>query len=259
MKEQSIIFFDIDGTLLDHDKKLPQNTKKAVQQLQADGHTVAIATGRAPFMFESLRNELNINTYVSYNGQYVVANGEVVYKNPLDLNALLELTKVGLENNHPIVYMDHEDMKANVPHHDYISESIASLQIDQFPTHDPYYYQDREILQSLFFCSEGEEVYYQNNFPAFNFVRWHPLSVDVLPKGGSKAKGIEQAMTALGIAKVNQYAFGDGLNDLEMLSTVTHSVAMGNAKAEVKEVAKYVTKSVDEDGILYGLKMVGLL
>lgn len=44
-----------------------------------------------------------------------------------------------------------------------------------------------------------------------------------------------------------------------MLTTIHNSVAMGNGVDEVKEVAKYVTKSVEEDGILHGLKMVGLL
>lgn len=259
MTEPSVIFFDIDGTLLDHDKNLPMSTKKAIQQLQADGHIVAIATGRAPFMYKALREELQIDTYVSFNGQYVVVNNQVVYQNPLEIDSLLQLTKVGLANDHPIVFMDHEDMKANVPAHDFISESISSLQINQFPSHDPYYYQGREILQSLFFCSEGEEVYYQKQFPAFDFVRWHPLSVDVLPKGGSKANGIKQAMDVLAIPEANQYAFGDGLNDIEMLSSVTHSVAMGNAKQEVKAVADYITDDVNHDGILNGLKKVGLL
>ena len=53
-----IVFFDIDGTLLDHDKKLPNSTRVAIKQLQENGVFVAIATGRAPFMFESLRKEL---------------------------------------------------------------------------------------------------------------------------------------------------------------------------------------------------------
>ena len=78
-----IVFFDIDGTLLDHEKKLPASTKEAIKQLQDSGVFVAIATGRAPFMFESLREELGIDTFVSFNGQYVVFEGKVVYKNPL--------------------------------------------------------------------------------------------------------------------------------------------------------------------------------
>ncbi|MEH7494023.1 Cof-type HAD-IIB family hydrolase [Neobacillus niacini] len=259
MNYRSIIFFDIDGTLLTHDKELPQSTKESIFKLKELGHEIAIATGRAPFMFEDLRKELDINTFVSYNGQYVVLRGEVLYTNPLKISSLEKLTAAALQNNHPVVFMDHEDMKANVPEHAYIKESIDTLKINVFPTHDPHYYKGRELFQTLLFCPEGEEKQYEQVYSDFDFVRWHPVSVDILPSGGSKAKGIEKIVEALDIPKERQYAFGDGLNDIQMLSTITNSVAMGNAEESVKAVAKYVTKSVEDNGILHGLQMVGLL
>ncbi|OLO39313.1 phosphatase [Alkalihalophilus pseudofirmus] len=259
MTKQSVIFFDIDGTLLNHDKKLPTSTKEAIFQLKEKGHIVAIATGRAPFMFEGLRKELDIHTFVSYNGQYVVLNGEVLHTNPLKISSLEKLTETALQNDHPVVFMDHEDMKANVPDHPYIEESIGTLKLDLFPSHDPNYYKGRELYQSLLFCPKGEEKHYEREYHDFDFVRWHPVSVDVLPKGGSKAIGIEKIVQKLGLPEERQYAFGDGLNDMEMLSTVKNSVAMGNAEEKVKEVAKYITKSVEDEGILHGLKKVGLL
>ncbi len=259
MVERSLIFFDIDGTLLNHEKKLPATTKAAINKLKEQGHEVAIATGRAPFMFEKLREELDIHSFVSYNGQYVVFNEEVVYTNPLNFEALKTLTDEALVRNHPIVYMDHEDMKASVPEHSYINESIATLKIDTFPTYDPHYYKTRDLYQSLLFCPKGEERFYEETFKDFHFIRWHPVSVDVLPKGGSKAKGIGHIIERLGFASEAVYAFGDGLNDIEMLRTVQNSVAMGNAVDQVKDAATYVTKSVEEDGIEHGLKMVGLL
>lgn len=256
---RKIIFFDIDGTLLDHDKQLPRSTKQAIQALKEKGHEVAIATGRAPFMFADLRKELNIQTFVSYNGQYVVLNNEVIYTNPLNKEALQSLTDVAVSNGHPIVYMDHEDMKANVYHHDYIVESIDTLKIEKFPTHDPHYFKERETYQSLLFCQEREEELYGEEFKQFDFVRWHPVSVDVVPAGGSKAKGIEKIIKKMGFEKDSIFAFGDGLNDVEMLKAIHNSVAMGNAHDLAKKAAKYITKSVDEDGILHGLRMVGLL
>ncbi|PLT34441.1 Cof-type HAD-IIB family hydrolase [Bacillus sp. V5-8f] len=259
MTKQSVIFFDIDGTLLNHDKELPLSTKEAIFTLKEKGHVVAIATGRAPFLFENLRRELEIDTFVSYNGQYVVLNGEVLYTNPLNIESLEKLTEAALQNNHPVVFMDHEEWTANVPEHDYITESIHTLKVERFPIHDPHYYKGRKLYQSLLFCPEGEEKQYEQAFPDFDFVRWHPVSVDVLPQGGSKAKGIEKIVEKLGFTPEQQYAFGDGLNDMEMLSSVKNSVAMGNAEEKVKAVAKYVTKSVQDDGILHGLKMVGLL
>lgn len=259
MMKRSVIFFDIDGTLLTHDKELPSSTKEAIFKLKEYGHEVAIATGRAPFMFEDLRKELDIHTFVSYNGQYAVLNGEVLYTNPLKISSLEQLTEAALRNNHPVVFMDHEDMRANVPEHAYIKESIATLKISRFPAHDPHYYKGRKLYQTLLFCPEGEERQYEQEFQDFDFVRWHPVSVDVLPKGGSKAKGIEKIVKKLGFPEECQYAFGDGLNDMEMLLTVKNSVAMGNAEEKVKAVAKYVTKPVEDNGIFHGLQMVGLL
>ncbi|WP_413374785.1 Cof-type HAD-IIB family hydrolase [Alkalihalobacillus sp. 1P02AB] len=258
--EKSVIFFDIDGTLLTEEKTLPASTKEAIMKLKELGHEVAIATGRAPFMYKKLREELGIDTYVSYNGQYVVLNGEVIYTNPLNREALEQLTNEALENGHPVVFMNHEEMKANVAEdHEYIQESIATLKVYQMPGHDPHFYKDRDIYQTLLFCQENEEVPYEQKYKDLDFVRWHPVSLDVIPQGGSKAVGIAKIMEKLGYPKERQYAFGDGLNDIEMLTEIENSVAMGNAEPEVKDCARYVTKSVDEDGIAHGLKMVGLL
>ncbi|OMP66494.1 Cof-type HAD-IIB family hydrolase [Domibacillus epiphyticus] len=256
---QKIIFFDIDGTLYDHDKKLPASTKQAIRDLQEIGHEVAIATGRAPFMFADLRKELDIETFVSYNGQYVVFKGKPLYKNPLNKEALLKLTEVAVGRNHPIVYMDHEDMKVNTPDHEDVTAGIDSLKINHFPAHDPNYHEGRELYQSLLFCKDPEDKLYEEQFPEFDFVRWHPVSCDIVPAGGTKAKGIQKIIGQLGIAPEDIYAFGDGLNDVEMLKTVVNSVAMGDGHEDAKNAAKHITTNVDEDGILNGLKMVGLL
>lgn len=255
---KKMIFFDIDGTLLDEDKKLPSSTKEAIAQLKSAGHQVAIATGRAPFMYKELREELEIDTYVSFNGQYVVSGGEVIYKNPLQKETLRSLSEFANKSNHSLVFMDHENMRATVKYHPYIEESIGTLKIAH-PEHDPQYHEDKEIYQTLLFCENQEERPYLDTFHQFQFIRWHRLSTDILPSGGSKARGIEVMIKHLGIDHDHVYAFGDGLNDIEMLSFVKNSVAMGNAHDSVQKVAKHITKHVDEDGILHGLQLVGLL
>jgi Cof subfamily protein (haloacid dehalogenase superfamily) len=258
--EKKLIFFDIDGTLVNHEKQLPDSTKKAIYRLQELGHKIAIATGRAPFMFQDLLKELNITTYVSLNGQYVMDEGEVVYTNPLDKEELHRLTCSSADVKNPIVHENHEAMRSNVKYHTYIEEGIGSLKIKDEPIYDPDHYKENEVYQSLLFCTEEEEkVHFKGKYQKFEFVRWHEYSVDVLPKGGSKAKGIKELVKYLELSMDDVYAFGDGLNDIEMLKFVKNSVAMGNAHDEVKKVAKYVTAHVDQDGILKGLELVGLL
>ena len=71
MKDQKVIFIDIDGTILNSDKEIPQSTKEAIQEAKRQGHHVIIATGRAPFMFTDLLKELALDSFVSSNGQFI--------------------------------------------------------------------------------------------------------------------------------------------------------------------------------------------
>ena len=81
--DKKLIFFDIDGTIYDHDKRIPATAKQAVSDLKAHGHHVFIASGRAPFMVRPVLEELGIDSFVSYNGQYVVFKERSCIKIPL--------------------------------------------------------------------------------------------------------------------------------------------------------------------------------
>lgn len=254
-----IIFFDIDGTLLDHQKQLPESACEAVNDLQKKGYFVAIATGRPSFTFEDLRKKLNIHSYVSLNGQYVVHEDEVVFKNPLNYEGLEKLTSLTATKKHPLIYVNEKGWQSTVKDHPHVLDAIDSLKVGILPKFDPEAYKNDEKYQALLFCDQNDELSYKEIFNQFSFVRWHDYSVDVLPKGGSKALGIKKLMDAVNIDEEHAYAFGDGLNDREMLEFIPNSVAMGNAADEVKRFAKYVTKDVAKDGIYHGLKKVGLL
>ena len=255
---KKIVFFDIDGTLLDHEKKLPATTKKAIKLLKEKGIFVAIATGRAPFMFEGLRQELNIDSFVSFNGQYVVFENEAIYKNHLNEKELKRFSQATEKNNHPLIFMNEKTMKATVAHHPYIETSMSSLKVPH-PGQDADFYVNGNMYQTLLFCKEQEEMLYTEEYQHFDFIRWHPYSLDVLPRGGSKAVGIRKMIERLGFDLKDVYAFGDGLNDLEMLKAVGTSVAMGNGVPEAKEKADFITSDVSEDGIWNGLKELQLI
>lgn len=255
---KKIVFFDIDGTLLDHEKNLPQSTKRAIQLLKENGVFVAIATGRAPFMFESLREELDVDSFVSFNGQYVVFENKVIYENPLHERGIEKLYQDARKNKHPLVFMNEKTMKASMQHHPFIETSMGSLNF-LHPEEDARFYVKRKLYQSLLFCESQDEHLYFGAYPEFDFIRWHTYSVDVLPKGGSKAEGIKKMIEQLGFELKDVYAFGDGLNDLEMLKEVGTGVAMGNGVPEAKELADLITSDVAKDGIWNGLKELQLI
>ena len=84
--------------------------------------------------------------------------------------------------------------------------------------------------------------------------RWTTHFTDVIPKDGGKNTGIDAVIAHFGIKLEETMAFGDGGNDIDMLKHAGIGVAMGNAGENVKEIADYITTSVDDDGITNALK-----
>ncbi|WP_284140957.1 MULTISPECIES: Cof-type HAD-IIB family hydrolase [unclassified Virgibacillus] len=256
---KNIVFFDIDGTLLNDAKQIPSSAKKAIQALQKTGVMVAIATGRAPFMFKELREELGIDSFVSFNGQYVVLEGKTIYENPLEKEELIHLYEAASREEFPMIFMHSDEMRASVENHPYIEKSMVSTLKFDYPPIDTTYYDKQKIYQALLFCKDQEERKFRELHHAFDFIRWHDVSCDVLPGGASKAIGIKKLIEAYGVDIAHTYAFGDGLNDIEMIREVGTGVAMGNAVAELKEIADYVTDPVNQGGIANGLKHLQLI
>lgn len=255
---KKIVFLDIDGTILNTKKEIPEKTKRGIFTLKEKGYRVAIATGRGPFMFREIREELGIDSFISYNGQIVVAGGKTIHSNPFSETEIKELIAASKEKDHPLVFMSMEKMVANVEYDKRIEEAIGSLKFPH-PDYDAEYYRKAPIYQILLFCEEGEERYIHERFKNFQVLRWHRYAVDIIPKESSKAKGIEIALDYFQIPVENAYAFGDGINDLEMLAAVGTSVAMGNGHPETKKVADFITKHVDDDGLYHAFKHLQLL
>jgi Cof subfamily protein (haloacid dehalogenase superfamily) len=257
-KVDKIVFFDIDGTLLDKNNQIPPSTKEAINLLKENGVSVAIATGRAPTIFDAIRQELGIETFVCCNGSFAVFEGDVVYKHSLELSEIGSLQESANDLTHPMIFANCEGIWTNAENHPQIQQCMKDLNI-KYPKYLPMLDDQSEILYALLFCEEDQEEYYKKTHTWFDFIRWHKYSMDVIPHGGSKAKGIEVLLERLNIPRENSYAFGDGINDLEMLEYVGTGIAMGNGKKEAKEMADFVTKDVSDDGIYYGLKKLGLI
>lgn len=100
----------------------------------------------------------------------------------------------------------------------------------------------------------------KDNFDFIIREEMHPYgSEEIVPKGCSKASGIDFIVKHLKASLDDCYVFGDSTNDLSMLTHVKNSIAMGNAYPEVLRNTSYVTTPIDRDGIRNALKHFKLI
>lgn len=257
--KRKLIAFDIDGTLLNSQKEALASTKKALEILRNNGHLVMVATGRSRFLAQPVLTELNFHNYIVCNGSAAFLDHKQVYKHLLDQDQLTafvaEMDQLKIDT--AFIGMDamrrHSDF--NVARMDEAMRSFGS----HVPKQDANFKNQQEIYQALAYYDDTYEGFFDEKYPALRFVRWHEKCVDVIPENGSKAATIIHLGETLGIDRSDIITFGDGQNDKEMLAAAGVGVAMGNATADVKDVANFVTASNDEDGIFHALKEFALI
>jgi len=253
-----IVFFDIDGTLLDEEKRVPPDAAEAVRRLKASGVEPVIATGRAPYFIKPVAEELGIESWVSLNGGYVVYQGKELHHLTIDKSELEKLVELAGRNGHALVFEGKEWYYADREGDPFAFEAVESLKVEH-PGVDADFWKKESVYQVFLHCESHEEQAYLDALPALRFIRWHSKAMDVLPKNGSKAAGIAALLDVLGLKPEEAVAFGDGLNDKEMLEFAGLGIAMGNSHPDLLPFADHVTTRVEEGGVHNGLVFAGLL
>lgn len=254
---KAIVFFDLDGTLLTSNIDVADNTVKAIEKLRNNHILPIIATGRSLFEIEHILQRTGIDSFVAMNGQSVIYQGKEIFSNDIDPQLIDRI----IEYSHnqtaiPLAFYNNYLMRISQlgpsvdQFYDYLKQTIPPVD-EQIHYHQP-------IQMLLLLCKEGEEVYIEQ-FPELSFVRNTPYCVDVINTGGSKAFGINQLIQKNNLFNVPTYAFGDGLNDIEMFQIIDHPIAMANAVEPLKQIAEFITNDNDHDGIVKGLQITGLI
>ncbi|MEL7587818.1 MAG: Cof-type HAD-IIB family hydrolase [Prolixibacteraceae bacterium] len=256
------IFFDIDGTLISFKThRIPESTQIALRLLKKEGIRMFIATGRSASQISHLGG-FPFDGYITYNGSYCfTADDQVIFKSPVPTREIKRLTSYLNDNDHPFPcsFMTGEGTFINyVDHHvQHIAELVnvplpVVRRLEDTTT--------EEIFQiGVYLGGQEEEVIMRTVLNNCVSNRWHPSFTDVNKAGNTKDAGIDRVISSYGISLSEVMAFGDGGNDLKMLSHVPFGVAMGNANEQVKSVANYVTESVDENGVWNALVHLNVL
>ncbi len=267
MQDIKVAFFDVDGTIVDnklgpHQKSemelVPATTVEAIKQLQANGITTFIATGRSPFMIHDLLEGLNVKSYICTNGQYAMLNGEVIYENVYDQALLDKIVEQSEKHHIPLLYMPAERYTLTGENKELLLTALHNMRLPEPIIQDDKEKIPAKVYQMVAGITEDQEHIFKD-ISQIRIVRWQPTGVDLLPAEGSKASAIKHILKSLNLQPENAIAFGDGLNDIEMLTEVGIGVAMGNAHETTKTYADFVTKPVHEDGIKYALKHFNLI
>lgn len=244
------VFFDIDGTLVSFKThKVPQSAMDAVHAIRKKGVKVFIATGR-PRPFINNIAGLEYDGIMSVNGASIVlSDGTRLTHKPVPVDDVERMVKYQDEN--PIAVAYATDDRAFVTHcNDDFREVFALLDVgipERLPAHEAL---KLDVLQIIAFFQEDKEEFIMDNvLSGCSAQRWHPLFADCIAKGVNKATGIDDVCRHFGFDISETMAFGDGGNDKQMLAHAGWGIAMGNAADEVKACARFVTDSVDDDGV----------
>ncbi|MBQ9438435.1 MAG: Cof-type HAD-IIB family hydrolase [Lachnospiraceae bacterium] len=273
MFDRKLLFFDIDGTLVDFNDELPASCVEALWKAHEAGHYMFICTGRGGAQVDKRLKALPFDGIVSATGADVRFHDEVL------------LAKMMTEPMRERFMEVMEEADAYYAFQGYENVSMTKRSLDRMTARFREIGASEERIQTIFGGinvledmreAKGAEkaIYYDARKPVpyvreklkdiltiepVSFDRPEDFNGEVTQIGINKAYGIRLLMERLGVERKDVYAFGDGPNDLDMLKFAGTGVAMGNAWDIVKETADMVTKNVNEDGIYYGLEELGVI
>lgn len=255
-------FFDVDGTLLSfrtHD--VPESAVRALEELRRAGVLLFLATGRSvadlPEPIRALNERVPLDGFLTFNGQYCYdALGEVFRDLPIEVSDVRRITRLAAEGVLDVAVMQLSRMF--VSRHAPRVVAAESAVGNVTPVGELSWALDEPTYQFCAYVDPGEEHLFMDVCEHVEFTRWSPDFCDVIPAGGGKPAGIAAALGRWGVTPEDCVAFGDGGNDVPMFRCVGTSVAMGGAGEDVRAAATMVAPDVDEDGILFACRRLGL-
>lgn len=266
MNSKGIVFFDVDGTLIDWTKGIyapTKTTKEAINKLKENGYLTVLATGRPKNSITDEIADLGLNGYIASNGAYAEIENEVMFNECIDNKKLKDLLDFLEENN--IVYilegqeknyvLDIDDEKVR----DLVTR--ANLRIENF-TED--WTKETVKTSKIIAIGNDENSYglvcdkYREEGFAFMANQFGD-TFEIYVSKYTKGYGVEHLLEKLGISREKAYAFGDGENDIEMFQVVKHGIAMGGYHEGLEPHAFDFTEDVENEGIAKGLKKLELI
>lgn len=263
MQTYSIVFLDIDGTLLDADYQVSPNTKSLLERIEKRGVPVVLCSARSPSGIELVSNQAGLHSpIVCYNGSLILSADRSI------------LSDTGMSTENAILFKEFAaDTFPDVVVSAYLynvwlvdDAGVPAIQREAAITQcEPLEGALRSAVQSVphvhkLLCMgtplqvmELQKIA-ASQFPDLEFLRSGPTYLEVAAKGMSKRDAVEKLQNIYHLNRLEIVACGDNFVDLEMLRYAGVGIAMGNSPDEVKKAAAMVTASNLDEGVYLALK-----
>ena len=271
-----LIAFDLDGTLLDNEKRIPEENLSALYEAAERGVLLVPATGR---ILRGIPREMRELPFLRY---YILSNGALVY----DAQEDRTLCRADIPLELTLRVMDYLDTLPVL--YDCYQNDVGWMSQSMFEKAPPYFIREPQVLKMVeqlrirvpdlketlrehrepvqkiqfFFLPEDNALrletiaHFSERFPALQAASSISNNVEVNSALAGKGNGLLALCGALGIAPEDCMSFGDGTNDLSMLEAAGRGVAMGNADPALIAAADAVCESNLDCGVAREIRRV---
>ena len=264
-----VLFFDIDGTLIDTHHQLPPSLLPAMKSAKRHGHQLIINTGRTLCNLDNRLKAYPFDGWITGCGSHIVYHEEILRNMYFSLPESLMIRSLFRELNLPAVY----ECDTGIYFDPLIGQNDPAIQAFSVFAQKAGIYRevtenDRDFCVIKMFC-------FSDSLPQIHLFQTRSLKMgfsfetihredsgngwEIVPSCISKATGMEIICDRLGVSIDHTFAFGDSENDLPMLNRAGVSIAMGNAPQHVKSACTYVTDYPEDDGIVKAMKNFHLI
>lgn len=263
MVKNKIMFFDIDGTLLSETTHtIPESTIVGLNKAKENGHMIFINTGRPFSSIDECIKNLNPDGYVCGCGTYIRYHDDVLFSQTLsskrcqEIKNLLRVCKIdAILEGKSTVYFDKNIRNARLNEIKTSFQNTSTFNVSSFD--DPELSFDKF---AIWFDNNSDIKRFRQEIASdFNYIARASNFGEIVPQGCSKATGIKFLLEYFNMNNDDAYVFGDSFNDQTMLEYVKHAIVMGNGESSLFNLAYYVTKDIEDDGIYHALEYLKLI
>lgn len=242
-----MILFDLDGTLLNSDNIVSSITANAIENCRHEGYYIGFITARSRSKKNiQLLDSLPCDFIAFYNGAEIYAKTHLLESNVLSYKPTTMMLQK-LNRDFPDMIFDvHQEpwnfssVCGNICHMESGERKVCNL--NNLPEYD---------IQRIRLESEALMSIPLQNYMTSESIFYHTTFSDaiIVHKNANKEHAVKKASDFFDIPLTQMIAFGDDINDMDMLKIVGTGVAMGNAIPSLKIIANYVTETNDNNGV----------